>query len=131
MGYDRKTRWVINNLLLEWYGKKRADSEMVAYLPDSKPISEWIDKVTQGLGTSEQLNVLDLKENWEKLVGKDIANVSKPVSMGNGKLVVEVTRTMWLNQLQKKYKNEMIDKINCHCNADVCSDILFVPSGRG
>jgi predicted nucleic acid-binding Zn ribbon protein len=131
MAHDKKTRWVINNILREWYGKRRSDSEIVAYLPETQPLSELIDKVTQGLGAAEQLHVLDLKENWKAIVGQDVAKVSNPVSMDGGKLVVEVKRTMWLDQLRRKYKFDMIDKINCHCDSKVCSDILFVPLGRG
>lgn len=78
-------------------------------------------------------NTLNLEEaakkwrvviEWEQIVGRRIAEVSKAASVRGKTLVVEVAEGIWANELNF-LKKMIIDKINKHlCNA-LIDDIYF------
>jgi len=65
-----------------------------------------------------------LKQEWENIVNKNIANHSQPVFIKNKVLYIEVDSPIWSNELVF-LKEKIIDKINGYYNKKIVTDIFF------
>ncbi len=61
---------------------------------------------------------------WESTVGAAIAENTRPVAMKGKQLVVVVTSSAWLHQLQF-LKEQMVDGINRQTSENLVEDIKF------
>jgi predicted nucleic acid-binding Zn ribbon protein len=65
------------------------------------PVSESLDEVVRGLrGGSTARAVAGVFAEWAELVGPQIAAHAKPVSLVEGRLLVEVDEPGWATQLR-------------------------------
>ena len=131
--YSRKRRKKYNTLeaiLKDWYGDDFGGHEVAAYLPDLVHIKEELDIVLNGALGPQEYKLLDLKKNWENLVGGQVAKVSEPVSIKNKVLTIEVKNSIWLMELKNFHKPLVEEKVKSFCGNDFCSVISFVPIGK-
>ncbi len=77
-----------------------------------------IKKLTNGIkeyfktyGNRNQLIVVKLRKDWEKIVGKANANHSIPSKLLNKKLIIDVNDNIWVQELSLK-ADEIINLIN-------------------
>ena len=62
---------------------------------------------------------------WEDAVGKKIAEQAKPKYVDGNKLCVEVKNSVWLSELSRFHKKEIIEKINEKLGEDLITEIRF------
>lgn len=62
---------------------------------------------------------------WRKIVGVDINNHTKPIRVKNRQLYVVVDSSTWVYELNQRYKQILIDKINDELKDDKINDIYF------
>jgi len=129
--FRRKEYNKIEGLLKDWYGGQRAANELIPRLPDAVTLSSTLDQLLSGVMTPDQKKLADLKENWALLVGEEIFQISRPVSMRGDLLYVEVKHNAWLRELSGLTKDLIITNINKFCGEKFCADIRFTPAGRG
>jgi predicted nucleic acid-binding Zn ribbon protein len=79
----------------------------------------------QSLGIGRRIREYDAVEEWERIVGEQIARVTEAKSIKQGLLVVRVNNGPWRNELQLR-KQEIIGKLNGALGENVVSDIHFV-----
>lgn len=129
--FKRKELDKFNRILDEWYGSDRAAREMIPKLPDAVKISDCLDKVLNKQFKPCDRKLMDVKSNWEALVGSQIAQIAHPVKMFGGVIYVEVVHNAWLRELQGNSKKLILNNINKFCGASFCKEIRFTPAGRG
>jgi predicted nucleic acid-binding Zn ribbon protein len=117
-------------VLCDWYGKERADQEIVAYCPQPVSVADTARKILQGVLSDEALQVLKLREKWELISGRQIAAVSSPLNVRKQVLYVEVFHSTWLRELNGPVKKQLLMKIKKIIGDDFCDEIKFVPGGR-
>ena len=78
---------------------------------DPKKIDEIIDSILTNLDQPKQDFVIILENNWNSLVGDQIAQFSKPAYMKNNYLFINVFHYGWINELEK-IKPFLLNKIN-------------------
>jgi hypothetical protein len=131
--YTRKRRKKYNkfeSLLKDWYGDKAGGQEIASYLPKPVHIKDTVEVILNNAVGPGEYKLIDLKKNWNKLMGEDVGKNSKPVSIKNKILIIEVKNSIWLMQLKNFYKSMVEKKVKSFCGIDFCNAIYFVPSGK-
>jgi len=62
-------------------------------------------------GRTDLLKIVEIKKNWNGIVGKDIATVSSPSSVKNRKLIIKVDEMVWKKEILFMEK-EIVEKLN-------------------
>ena len=89
-----------------------------------KLIGGVIDSAIRELGIGKRLKDFELLEKWPQIVGEQIAKVTTPQRMENGKLFIHVSKSPWRNELVF-LKRALIQKINMVMEQDIVKDIIF------
>jgi predicted nucleic acid-binding Zn ribbon protein len=76
-------------------------------------------------GKQKKENSLYIVDIWEKVVGKTIAQHTKPVFYKKKVLHVVVDQATWVYELNQKYKKELIRLINEESKEEYLKDICF------
>lgn len=63
-------------------------------------------------------------ENWEKIVGKDISEVTTPIRLYKDKLFVNVENSVIMEEMIYR-KKEIIEKINSILKREKINNIIF------
>ena len=129
--FRRKELDKFNRILDDWYGADRAACEMIPKLPQASLISDCIDKVLKRQFKPGDRKLMDVKSNWEQLVGVQIAKIAHPIRMYKGVIYIEVVHNAWLRELQGNSKILILNNINKYCGASFCKEVKFTPAGRG
>lgn len=124
-----RQRRIIRQTLRGWYGSEFTEREMAAYPGDGTRISNLVDGLISKMASGDALLILELKEKWGDVAGAQIAKISRPVSIKNNSLCVEVDHNMWLRELMGPTKDLLIKNINKFFGEDFCRDIWFMPQG--
>jgi len=90
-----------------------------------RKVGNILDKVMKKLGLFERYNEQKSILLWEDIVGEKISRRSKALYAKNGKLVVEVENTAWMNELAF-LKVNIIEKINKRIGQWIIEDIVFL-----
>jgi len=66
-----------------------------------KPVAmaKLAEKFLRGIGQQHRLRELGIFDVWDQLVGGEIAKNAQPVSISDGRLIVAVSSSVWLNEL--------------------------------
>ena len=126
-----KNFYTMRSLLTEWYGRERAKHEINAYTPKAESIGDVANKILKKTVSPELARSIKVRDNWEEIVGAQIAKVTSPLSFDKKILTVQVMHSVWLRELSfGPSKNMIIKKINDYCGEKVCSELRLVPGGR-
>ena len=126
----RKKLKKMESLLKEWYGEDLGRQEITSYLPKPQHVKNALDNILKDAVGPNEYKLMDLQKNWGKLVGEDVSKNSKPVSIKNKVLNIEVSNAIWLMQLKNFYSKMIEKKIKSFCGNNFCNKIFFVPSGK-
>jgi len=77
------------------------------------------------LGVQEKFSASKLLIEWKNIVGESISANTKPVGVTGGVLTVHVSNSVWLMELSRFYKKDMLKKISGELNDSTIKDILF------
>lgn len=133
ISFSRGEKWreyePLTSILEEWYGKEAGSAEMISHLPDAVPIRQALNNIVKNSINTDNSELIRLKDDWEELVGKDIANIAKPKSIKNGIVYIEVANSAWMMELKNYSKKMIMEKISALYGDKSYKDIVFVPSG--
>ena len=90
----------------------------------SASIGDALASLIKDLGIGKKIREAEAMEMWTKVVGKQIAEVTTPLKIENGKLFITVTRAAWRNELVY-LKDEIKDKINAALKQDIVKEIVL------
>lgn len=93
-------------------------------------INRILDSVVKNLGLGKKLDEGKAITVWERAVGRDIAEQTRPIKVQGSKLFVEVFSSSWKNELTF-LKTDIIRKLNAMTGKIVLDDIIFVSGGGG
>ena len=80
-------------------------------MKSAKPISGILDKVIKSFGLSRNYNGWLVVSNWDKIVGKEIADHARAVKYEDGCLFVSVEDSAWRQQLSMSLES-LLKKIH-------------------
>ena len=90
-----------------------------------KKVGNIIDRVMKNLGLSRRYNEQKSILFWDDVVGERISKNAKPLYTRDGKLVVEVENSTWMNELQF-LRMEILEKLNKKLGRWTIVDIYFL-----
>lgn len=124
-------RQPVGSLLEAWYGSERAQSEKLRFLPKARPLSEVAMTVLSRAVPPDVLAVAQLKEDWLKIAGPEIAARTEPCRLEGSKLLVEISHPAWLTHFRSpQVKKALLARIREALGRTSCTDIVFIPAGR-
>lgn len=78
----------------------------------------------ENLGSSDKIYEFELARDWEKVVGKGIAQNSEPLQIKKGILFLKVKNSVWRNQLSF-LSAEIIERVNLAAKKELVKKIMF------
>ena len=118
------------SVLRDWYGAERSGVEMASHSPKSVHIKSLLENVARQAVSWQTSLLIKVQNNWEQIVGKQIASIAEPVAIRYKVVYIEVRHTAWLNELQGEIKEKILRNVIKFCGNKYCEDIKFVPQGR-
>ncbi|MDD5698693.1 MAG: DUF721 domain-containing protein [Victivallaceae bacterium] len=121
----------ICSLLNDWYGPERAKVEITAHTPKVESVGEAARRLLKKTISPDLLRTIEITENWPQIAGPQIARIAAPVSFKRKILYIQVSHSIWLQELSSGPAKEMIiRKINELYEEAPCREIKFLPAGR-
>lgn len=84
-----------------------------------------LEEAIKELKIQEKLTIGDVFNDWQKIVGKQIAEKAKPHSLKRGCLVLKTESSTWSQELSF-IEEELILKVNGQAGSKVVSKIRFI-----
>ncbi|MBA2565124.1 MAG: DUF721 domain-containing protein [Gemmatimonadetes bacterium] len=76
-----------------------------------RPLHESLSGILESLGLAPGLEDARLFEDWEALVGPEIARVARPHRLDGSVLVVHVRSSAWMTELSMR-RNDILVRVN-------------------
>lgn len=90
-----------------------------------RSIGDVLAALLQQYGISDRVKEFDAVNCWAEIVGEQIAKHSQAKDVLDGRLVVEVSNSVWRNELFY-LKADLVGQINARIGKKIIHDILFV-----
>ncbi len=119
----------MKSLLRDWYGEKSGKSQISAYMPKCIHVRDAVKRILSDVSYDDGILLEKLQNAWNKLVGTEVSNNSKPVSLKNGILTIEAKNSVWLSELKNFYAHKIEEQVRTVCGASV-KKIYFAPAGK-
>lgn len=94
---------------------------------ESSGLDEILPGLFKRLGMEEHHWEIALQDEWESLVGVAVAKHSRPGPLSAGVLTVFVDSAVWLNQLKRYSRREMLGNIQGRFGKTKIRDLRFAP----
>jgi predicted nucleic acid-binding Zn ribbon protein len=91
-------------------------------------IGELIPRLLERRGLSAKVEAASVIPEWEDLVGPGIAAVANPLRVSEGTLIVAVSTSPWMMELNMM-KGELMRRLNAGKRAGRIEQIVFVMAG--
>lgn len=124
---EAKARRQRREMLAEWYGMTIANTEVIAYGPQLRPISSIIDAISRDIFSDEVRHRIELEGHWAEIAGKQLAALTHPGGFLDGRLNVEVRHAAFLRELDGT-RDLLRSRVNQFLGGDICKEIRFVAS---
>ncbi|MGH7457614.1 MAG: DUF721 domain-containing protein [Longimicrobiaceae bacterium] len=89
-------------------------------------LSKYLDRS----GLAARLEAVSALTEWDRLVGEKIASVTNPIRVSDSTLIVGVTTSPWLMELNLM-KRELLYRLNAGRKKGRIEKLVFVPSPTG
>jgi hypothetical protein len=117
------------DLLRTWYGEDLGGREVVEHQRGAVAVGEVIPSVFQRFGIRFDPLLAELQEQWERLVGTDVARNCCPCQLQGRVLCVETADSTWRYVLETTHKQSILSTVQAFTQGRV-TGLRFVPSGR-
>lgn len=130
-GRKQRQNVYMESILRSWYGKDQGEAEMLRYTPETRPLSDPLDKVMKKLVPPWEFQIIRIKENWNDIAGTENARRCQPAFLNNGIFYIEVFHPAYRIALESpQIKSRLLERIQEIIGKELCKDIKFVAGGR-
>ena len=91
---------------------------------NTNTIGQIIKKIIRNNKLSKRLDVLNVLDVWNNIIGKDLEKYIKSTKLVDDKLYVKLRSSIVRNEMSYK-KTKLIQRINEKLNKDVIKDIIL------
>ena len=88
-------------------------------------LEDLIPKVIKNMGMEKEYWVKEIFEKWPELVGNDVAQHTRPGNYERKQLLVYVNHSIWLMELERNGKKQMLQNLQEMYGADNIKGIRF------
>ena len=93
-------------------------------MEEIKSIGSVIESVVREMGINKKINISNIFNHWEKIVGHEIAKRSRPHKLVNMTLYISVSSSTWANELSLM-SEDLIMNINSFAGDKVVKKVRF------
>ncbi len=113
----------------DWYGPGLAEQEITARRRPPRKTGDILNQVLAEMAPDSVGILTELQEKWPSIVGKQIADVARPVAVKKNTCYVEVSHSAWLYVLKREHKSTLEEKVKHDTDGKVVS-VQLIPKGR-
>lgn len=116
------------SVLAEWRRINLAEEEK-AIARNAKPIADFIPHVLKGIGLERKQSELEILKVWNNLMDPTVAAHAKPVGIAKGTLFVSVDSSVWLDEIVRYRRREILQRLRHSFGPDIIQRISFRVGG--
>lgn len=90
-----------------------------------RAIADVLPKVLEKLGFDNRLTETQIRQVWSQSVDPRIAAHAQPVGLRNGTLFVVVDSNLWLSEIVRYHRHELLERLRHAVGADRLARISF------
>jgi predicted nucleic acid-binding Zn ribbon protein len=110
--------------LAEWRRVDLREREGAAR-PSEKNISDVLGKVVKDIGLDRKRSELEILKVWNNLLDPAITAHAQPANLAKGTLFVNVDNSVWLDEIVRYRRKEILDRLKTAFGPDVIRKISF------
>lgn len=110
--------------LAEWRGLDLDPLER-AWADQSQPVAAVLNRVVAELNLDRRLAEAEVFKAWGQLVDPAVAAHAQPAGLRNGTLFVNVDSSVWLNEIVRYRRREILDRLQHAFGPDMVAKISF------
>ena len=112
------------SVLAEFRGVDLTQAEK-ALARSAKPVGDLIPCVLKGLGLERKQSELEILKVWNNLKDPVVAQHAKPVGIAKGTLFVNVDSNVWLDEIVRYRRREILQRLRHSFGPDLIQKISF------
>ncbi len=121
----------MESILRQWYGKEQGTAAMLRYTPETRYLSDSLEKIMKSLVPPWQEKISQVKENWQQIAGAENARRCSPAFLNNGIFYIEVSHPAYRIALEMPpIKTGLLERIQKITGPELCRGIKFIAGGR-
>lgn len=110
--------------IAQWRRVDLHDAEK-AHADCAKPVSQVLPALLEKLGFDKRLSEAEVMRVWLNLVDPNIATHAKPAGLNKGTLFVNVDSSVWLDEIVRYRRREILQRLQHAFGKDVIARISF------
>lgn len=116
------------SVLAEFRGVDLTPEEK-ARAQSAKPVGDYIPGVLKGIGIERKQAELEILKVWNNLMDPTVAQHAKPVGIAKGTLFVNVDSNVWLDEIVRYRRREILQRLRHSFGPDLIQKISFRVGG--
>lgn len=116
------------SIVAEWRGVNLTEQEK-ALAKNTKSAAELIPGVLKGIGLERKQADLEILRVWNNLMDPVVAQHAKPVNLAKGTLFVSVDSSVWLDEIVRYRRREILQRLKHSFGPDLIQRISFRVGG--
>jgi hypothetical protein len=115
-------------VLAEWRGIHLAPLE-VAAARTARPASDYLPEVFRSLRMESRRGEAEIVKVWNGLMDPNVAAHAQPTGIRNGTLFVTVDSNVWLSEIVRYRRKEILDRLQYSFGSEMIKRISFRVGG--
>ena len=116
------------SVLAEWRGGNLAEEEK-AIVKNTKSAADLMPGVLKRIGLERKQSDLEILRVWNNLIDPAITKHAKPVGIAKGTLFVDVDSSVWLDEIVRYRRREILQRLRHSFGPDLIQRISFRVGG--
>jgi hypothetical protein len=112
------------SVLAEFRGVDLTQEEK-ARAPSTRQVGDLIPSVLKGIGLERKQSELEILKVWNYLMDPTVAQHAKPVGIAKGTLFVNVDSNVWLDEIVRYRRREILQRLRHSFGPDLIQRISF------
>lgn len=110
-------------VLAQWRGVDTAPLE--AARPRGRPVADLMPRVLTNLGLDRRRAEAEIVRVWNNLIDPNLTAHAQPTGLNKGTLFVTVDSNVWLSEIVRYRRREILDRLQHSFGRDVIARISF------
>ena len=111
-------------VLAQWHGVDPASLE-AASAGCARPVGEVLPRVAKGLYLERRRTEVEIVKVWNSLIDPNIVAHAQPAGIRNGTLFVKVDSSVWLSEIVRYRRKEILNQLQYSFGRDFIQRISF------
>ena len=111
-------------ILMEWRGVDLEPAEK-AFANNAKPINALMPSVLAELRMDQRRAEAEILRVWNEILDPNITSHAQPVGLKNGTLFVNVDSSVWLSEIVRYRRGEILDRLQSSFGREFIARISF------